>query len=167
MEGYEFDVLGWVHFGSAILAMILGAVVVIKKKGTKFHVQVGYSYAAMMLILNITALMIYQLFGQFGPFHFAAVISLISIFGGLIPAYLKKPEKIWLEFHYEFMNWSVIGLYAAFWSETFSRFFRFAGFWVLVTTATAMTVSVGWYLLKKKKKIMMQKYGFNQAKESA
>lgn len=161
MGSYQFDVLGGVHFASALLAMIFGAIVIFKTKGTKFHIRAGYAYAISMLILNVTALMIFQLFGHFGPFHYAALISLASLFGGLIPAYLKKPEKTWLEFHYEFMNWSVIGLYAAFWSETFSRFFRFAGFWVLVATATAMTVAIGWYLLKKKKKSLLEKYSFS------
>ena len=118
MGGYEFNILGGIHFGSAILAMIFGAIVILKAKGTSFHVKAGYVYTFFMLVLNITALMIYKLFGHFGPFHYAAVLSLISLIGGLIPAYMKKPEKTWLEFHYEFMNWSVIGLYAAFWSET-------------------------------------------------
>lgn len=158
MLSYQFDILGGLHFGSAILAMIFGAILILKEKGTKFHIRAGYIYAFMMIVLNVTALMIYKLFGHFGPFHYAALISLASLFGGLIPAYLKKPKKTWLEFHYEFMNWSVIGLYAAFWSETFSRFFRFAGFWVLVATATAITVSVGWFILKRKKKEVLSKY---------
>ncbi len=158
MNLYQFDTLGLIHFLSAILAMIFGMVVILNKKGTKIHIRVGYSYAIAMLVLNITALLIYKLFGKFGPFHIAAVISLASLLGGLIPAYLKKPEKTWLEFHYEFMNWSVIGLYAAFWSETFTRFFRFSGFWVLVATATAITVAVGAYLLKSKKKKILGHY---------
>ncbi|MBO6534667.1 MAG: DUF2306 domain-containing protein [Balneolaceae bacterium] len=114
MDTYQFDFLGGLHFLSAILAMILGAFVLFNKKGGQTHVRAGYAYAAMMLILNITALLIYKLFGKFGPFHIAAVISLVTLLGGIIPAYLRKPEKTWLEFHYEFMNWSIIGLYAAF-----------------------------------------------------
>lgn len=158
MNSYQFDTLGLIHFLSALAAMLFGMIVLFLKKGTKKHKQLGYLYAFSMLVLNITALMIYNLFGYFGPFHIAAVISLASLFGGLIPAYFKKPEKTWLEFHYEFMNWSIIGLYAAFWSETFSRFFRFAGFWVLVATATAITFAVGAYLLKSKKKKILEKF---------
>ncbi|MEQ9308523.1 MAG: DUF2306 domain-containing protein [Balneolaceae bacterium] len=160
MNSYQFDVLGLIHFISALAAMLVGMIVLLKKKGTKTHKQLGYLYAVSMLILNITALMIYKLFGYFGPFHIAAVISLATLMGGIIPAYLKKPEKTWLEFHYEFMNWSIIGLYAAFWSETFSRFFRFAGFWVLVATATALTVAIGVYLLKSKKKKILEKFSY-------
>ncbi len=158
MSSYQFDILGGLHFASALLAMFFGAFVLFRKKGGSIHIKAGYAYSALMLLLNITALLIYKLFGKFGPFHIAAVISLVTLLGGLIPAYLRKPKHNWLEFHYEFMNWSVIGLYAAFWSETFSRFFRFAGFWVLVATATAITVAVGAYLLKSRKKKILGKY---------
>ncbi len=155
---YQLGTLGTIHLVSAIAAMAFGAVVLFLKKGTPLHIRLGYFYAVSMLTLNVTALMIYKLFGHFGPFHYAAVISLASLLGGLVPAYLKKPKNSWLELHYEFMNWSIIGLYAAFWSETFSRFFRFAGFWVLVATGTAMTVAIGIYLLKSKKRSVLDKY---------
>ncbi|RNC79679.1 MAG: DUF2306 domain-containing protein [Balneola sp.] len=155
---YEMGTLGIIHLISAIAAMIFGAIVLFLKKGTPLHIRLGYFYAVSMLILNGTALMIYDLFGYFGPFHFAAIISLISLLGGLVPVYLKKPKNSWLELHYEFMNWSIIGLYAAFWSETFSRFFRFAGFWVLVATGTAMTISIGAYVLKSKKRTILDRY---------
>ncbi|MBO6794350.1 MAG: DUF2306 domain-containing protein [Balneolaceae bacterium] len=158
MSSYQFDLLGGLHFAPALLAMFFGAFVLFRKKGGPIHIKAGYAYSAMMLLLNVSALLIYKLFGKFGPFHIAAVISLVTLLGGLIPAYLRKPKHNWLEFHYEFMNWSVIGLYAAFWSETFSRFFRFAGFWVLVATATAITVAVGAYLLKSRKKKILEKY---------
>jgi len=158
MNLYQFDTLGLTHFVSAILAMFFGMGVVLLKKGTKKHIWLGYSYAISMIVLNLTALLIYKLFGKFGPFHAAAVFSFLTLLGGLIPAYLKKPAKTWLEFHYEFMNWSVIGLYAAFWSETFTRFFRFSGFWVLVATATAITVAVGAYLLKSKKEKILERF---------
>jgi len=137
---YQFDALGLVHFGAALLSMILGMFVILQQKGTKKHMYSGYSYVVSMLVLNVTALMIYDLFGRFGPFHYMALISLLTLFGGLVPAFLKRPKGKWLEMHYEFMNWSVIGLYAAFWAETFSRFFRFAGFWTLVISASIMTI---------------------------
>lgn len=158
MNSYQMDPLGLVHLISALLAMIFGMVVIFNKKGTKFHIRFGYAYTVAMLVLNITAFMIYKLFGTFGPFHIAALISTASLLGGIIPVYLKKPEKGWLHLHYEFMNWSIIGLYAAFWSETFSRFFSFAGFWVLVATATAMTLAIGFYFLKKKKDEVLSRF---------
>jgi hypothetical protein len=41
-----------------------------------------------MLFLNLTALSIYHLFGRFGPFHVASVISLATICAGFVPAVL-------------------------------------------------------------------------------
>ena len=86
MNLYQFDTLGLTHFVSAILAMFFGMGVVLLKKGTKKHIWVGYSYAISMIVLNLTALLIYKLFGKFGPFHAAAVFSFLTLLGGLIPA---------------------------------------------------------------------------------
>lgn len=160
MNMYEFDTIGLIHFVSAIFAMLFGMVVIFNKKGTKTHIKFGYAYSISMLLLLVSAFMIYKVTGTFGPFHIAAVISSLTLIGGIVPAYLKKPEKTWLEFHYEFMSWSVVGLYAAFWSETFSRFFRFSGFWVVVATATAITVAVGATLIKMKKKKILDKLNY-------
>ncbi|MEO9886077.1 MAG: DUF2306 domain-containing protein [Balneola sp.] len=154
---YQFDVLGLIHFTSALFAMVVGMAVILFQKGTKRHVYLGYTYVVSMLILNATALMIFDLFGGFGPFHFMALFSLLTVIGGLVPAFLKKPKDKWLDMHYEFMNWSVVGLYAAFWSETFSRFFRFAGFWTLVIAATVLTVVLGGIILKMKKKKILSR----------
>jgi len=154
---YQFDVLGLIHFTSALFAMVVGMAVILFQKGTKRHVYLGYTYVVSMLILNATALMIFDLFGRFGPFHFMALFSLLTVIGGLVPAFLKKPKDKWLDMHYEFMNWSVVGLYAAFWSETFSRFFRFAGFWTLVIAATVLTVVLGGIILKMKKKKILSR----------
>ena len=155
---YSFDVTGLIHFLSAIVAMATGMAVILMKKGTKLHVKIGYSYVVSMAVLNISALLIYDLFGGFGPFHFMALISFTTVIAGLIPALLKKPEKKWLEMHYEFMLWSVIGLYAAVWSETFTRFFRFSGFWTLVGIATLATVLIGAILLKMKKAKILARF---------
>ncbi|MCP9290467.1 DUF2306 domain-containing protein [Gracilimonas sediminicola] len=162
MESYQFDSIGLAHFSFAILSMILGALIIFIKKGGSFHKKLGYVYFGSMIGLNVTALMIYKLFGFFGPFHVFALISLVSVIAGFVPAYLKKPKDTWLEYHYEFMNWSVVGLYAAFWSETFTRFFSFQGwdgFWILVGTATGITVAIGAYLIKKKKSYFLEKFG--------
>lgn len=162
MEIYQFDSIGLAHFSFAILSMIFGALIIFIKKGGAIHKKLGYFYFFSMIGLNVTALMLYKLFGFFGPFHVFALISLAGVIAGFLPAYLKKPKNTWLEYHYEFMNWSVVGLYAAFWSETFTRFFSFQGwygFWMLVGVATGVTVAIGGYLIKKKKDYFLEKFG--------
>ncbi|MDR9419627.1 DUF2306 domain-containing protein [Gracilimonas sp.] len=161
MDSYQFATIGLIHFLFAILSMVLGAMIILLKKGDRKHKIIGYCYVFCMFGLNISALTIYDLFEFFGPFHVFALFSLATVIGGFIPAFLKKPEDSWLEYHYEFMNWSVVGLYAAFWSETFMKFFSFVGmtgFWLLVGSATVITVGIGAYFIKKKKVKMLGKY---------
>jgi uncharacterized membrane protein len=155
---YTPDTVGLIHLLAAIFSMIFGASVIFLRKGTKAHIRLGYAYGVSMIILIITAFMIYRLSGGFGPFHVAAIISFLTLLGGMIPVILKKPENNWLDFHYEFMNWSIVGLFAAFWSETFSRFFPFEGFWTVVITATLITVMAGVFFIKSKKKTVLSKY---------
>ena len=161
IDVYQMDIVGLTHFTFAIFSMVFGALIIFVRKGDQKHKIIGYAYCISMLGVNATALVIYKLFDFFGPFHVFALISLLTIGAGFFPVYFKKPEKDWLEYHYEFMNWSVVGLYAAFWSETFTRFFEFsdmAGFWYWVGTATAITVAVGAYFIKKKKSYLLDTY---------
>jgi len=149
MENIIHGLTGWMHVIAAIVAMITGAIVLLRPKGTTWHKRIGYTYVGSMLLLNISAFMIYRLFGTFGPFHIAAVVSLASVIGGMYPAIQRT--KNWLEMHYEFMGWSVIGLYAAFWSETSVRFFDMRHFWYVTVVATLLTVAVGAFILKRNK----------------
>lgn len=149
--------IGITHLSFALIAMAAGAVVIFMPKGDTLHKRIGYVYTGAMLGLNVSSLFIYKVLGYFGPFHVFAFVSLATVAAGLIPVIRKKPEGGWLEMHYEFMNWSVVGLYAAFWSETFTRFFRFEYFWLVVALATALTVLAGAWFIKSNKERILQK----------
>jgi uncharacterized membrane protein len=158
--------IGRLHLISALLALVLGAAVLwIKPKGTRRHRQLGYAWVACMLFLNISALTIYRLFGGFGPFHAAAIISLSTI----IPAFwcarqarasrLRRDLKArarWLEKHYYLMTFSYVGLVAAAVSETATRLpaTRFrpgqgAAFGLAVGAGTVLVMSVGAWLIRR------------------
>ena len=92
----------------------------ITTKGTKRHKQIGYIYAISMVILNITAFMIYKLFGKFGIFHWFAVVSCLTLLLGIYPV-LVKNFKNYLLVHFNYMYWSVVGLYCAFCAEILTR----------------------------------------------
>lgn len=132
--------IGLVHLLSALLATITGSLVLIMRKGTKRHKQVGYVYVFSMLVLNGTAFMTYRLFGGFGIFHYGAIGSALTVIGGMIPV-IKKP-KGWINRHYAFMYWSVIGLYAAFASESFTRIPE-TPFFGMVGIATGVIMLIG------------------------
>lgn len=110
---------GLIHLILSIISLIAGTFILCSKKGTRIHKQAGYTYVASMLGVNGTAFSLYQLFGAFGPFHIAAVISLVTLLAGMIPVLFRING--WFNLHVAFMYYSVIGLYAAFASEILVR----------------------------------------------
>jgi uncharacterized membrane protein len=111
---------GLIHLIVSIIALVTGLFVLTTKKGTKNHKQIGYVYSISMILVNLTAFMIYKLYGKFGIFHWFAVISCLTLIAGLYPVLTKK-WKNYLLIHFNFMYWSVVGLYCAFMAEIFSR----------------------------------------------
>ena len=116
------NTLGWTHLLFSITAIASGTTVLLAPKGTHLHRRTGYFYVTAMLGLNISALMIYRLFGYFGPFHWAALFSLATLLAGFIPARIKAPQGRWIFLHANMMAWSFIGLLAAAVSEITTRF---------------------------------------------
>jgi len=148
---------GQVHLASAIVALAAGAWIVWRPKGTATHRRVGWLYAASMLTLNVTALMIYRLTGTFGPFHIAALVSLVTLIAGIIPAWRRRPAN-WLDRHYFWMAYSYLGLLAATVAETATRVpavQSFAGgptpvFWIVVVVSSIAVFVVGARVIRQR-----------------
>jgi uncharacterized membrane protein len=121
MEHLVGDTYGLIHLISSVVTLITGTLVLMMKKGTMRHKQVGYVYVISMGILLLTAFMIYRLFNGWGIFHYTTIASLLTISLGMIPIWTKKPAKRWKYMHFSFMYWSVIGLYSAFVAEVITR----------------------------------------------
>ena len=111
--------LGLVHTIAALAAIVLGALVVFNRKGTRQHRCMGFGYLAMMLTLNGTALLDYELYGHFGPFHWMVLASLVTIVMGFVPVWRKSPG--WIYRHANYMVGSFVGLSAAAVAEVASR----------------------------------------------
>ena len=133
--------LGIVHTAVAVVALVAGAAVLARRKGTRAHRRLGWLYLASMLALNLSALAIYRLFGRFGPFHAAALASLATLVAGLVPARRRLPRERWLDRHAFFMAFSWIGLVAAAASEVATRVFH--AFWTSVVAASAVVLVAG------------------------
>lgn len=140
---------GLIHLVSALLAMLTGSLVLLRPKSGLWHRRIGYVYVACMLVLNSTAFLIYHLFGRVGPFHILAIFSTLGLLGGMLPALFRHRVRNWLYWHYFFMNWSVVGLYAAFWAELLTRTLPMVQFWPVVVGATGVTAAVGSYLIRR------------------
>lgn len=161
MESIVSGTTGLAHLIAAIIALITGLFVLTTTKGTKTHKQIGYVYSISMVILNLTAFMIYNLYGKFAIFHWFAIVSCLTLFAGLYPVFSKN-SKNYLLTHFNFMYWSVVGLYCAFIAEIFSRLPKIVltetgepstGFYkgVGIGIGVVMTIAVSFYVKYKPK----------------
>ena len=146
----SFSTIGYIHLFFSVIAMITGLMVIFRTKGTQSHKRIGYVYVASMLALNVTSFFIVN-FNGFSIFHFFAIVSLVTIIGGMYPA-IKRINN-WINYHYYFMSWSVVGLYCAFWSEVGTRFVKnMQDFWWAVAIATFATAFIGSMIINKNAK---------------
>jgi uncharacterized membrane protein len=154
---YVVSPIGWLHLIASILALVFGTWVLVTLKGTRAHRKVGYLYTVSMVLLIATAFLIYRLFGRFGVFHVAAIVSAVTLACGMIPVVMRRPKN-WLDLHFSFMYWSVFGLYAAFVAEMAVRlpvrtmFTSARTFFTTVIVSTMATMAVGQIVFFKYKK---------------
>ena len=146
--------LGQAHFFVALLALTSGAIVVFRRKGTVFHRWCGRTYLASMLILNISALSIYNLWGHFGPFHVAAIISLVTVLMGAVAVWRRSPAHNWRIAHAYWMSWSYVGLWAAAVAETSTRYLNFDFGWTVGIASTAV-VLVGATIMNRRLPVIL------------
>jgi uncharacterized membrane protein len=164
--------LGAFHVGTALAALSFGAaVLLIAPKGTRRHRQLGWCYVASMLLLNVSALLIYRLFGGFGPFHVAAVLSLATVLLGTSTAIAARRSRQrraprdrarWVDHHYHWMTYSYVGLLAAAAAEIATRVPAFrpgpgAGplFGIVVVVSSLAVFAIGSRVIKRRTREML------------
>jgi hypothetical protein len=147
---------GLIHLFSAVAALLLGSFVLFMKKGTLLHKRMGYLYVFSMIVMNITAFCIYELFHRFGPFHIAALISSVTLLMGFLPALFKKQIPSWIYYHVFGMYYSAIGLYAAFAAEVIVRI-PGIHFGIGVSVATLVVMGAGILIIQINKKNWLPK----------
>jgi len=134
-------IIAVLHVGLALVALGAGFVVCLTRKGTRTHVRWGWTYAVAMIGLNGTALMLYRLLGHFGPFHVAALFSLVTVVAGLVPA-VRKADRFWLLRHGYWMAGSYVGLWAAAVAEVTTRM-DLLPFWWMTALASSVVGATG------------------------
>jgi len=156
------NTLGTVHMIFSLIAIGAGAAVVMNAKGTRWHRTLGHIYATSMVGVIVTAFSIYDLTGNFGPFHVAASLSAVTLSAGLYFVLARRPKYNWIEWHAHWMSWSYIGLIAALAAESLTRFVMpraaplleelalWSVFWGLVILASFGVIAVGWWLINRK-----------------
>ncbi len=147
--------LGGFHLLASGLALLFGSYILVAPKGSKLHGLAGYAYASAMLATNLSAFGLYSLFGGFGPFHAAALLSLFTLFAGILPAILRR-SKAWLYRHMYWMHYSVFGLYAAFVSEVVTRLPLGIPFFWSVGAGTAVVMISAAIIIRRKAEIWVK-----------
>jgi uncharacterized membrane protein len=153
--------IGAAHIAAAMVALVLGTIVIGTAKGTPFHRVIGAGYVAALLIVNLSALLIYRITGHFEAFHALALLNLALLARGIVPALIRR--RGWLSVHYYFMAWSYIGLLAATGAEIVirlgTRLGLIAGPWQVIAAGTAISVlatACGFVLLPRLRRSLMQ-----------
>ena len=142
--------LGWIHMIFGLVALAAGTAVILTRKGTRGHRTLGHVYLTNMIALNVSALFIYKLYGHFGPFHWMALASLLTLIAGMVPVFTRRPKGGWLELHAAFINGSFVGLVAATAAEVTSRIPGTEDSFGLVVAGTSILVMmVGGYLINR------------------
>ena len=151
--------VGLVHVIAAVISLLSGLVIFLRKKAGALHRFMGYVYSLAMFVMLVTALSIYRLSGSFNLLHGFALISTVQLGRGLYHAVLRKPKGSWLDAHYHWIIGSYIGLCAALVAESATRVIMpylydqgvrsFGWFWGIVGTATFVVVWVGQILMRR------------------
>ena len=93
------------HIVAAVSALLAGAAVLLRPKGTRTHRRIGTVYVLALVLVNVAALSLHRE-NAFGVFHALAVASLVTIAVGLSPLLLGKRSETVIATHAYCMTWS-------------------------------------------------------------
>ena len=98
------------HALPGLLALILGSIVLLSKKGTKTHKRRGYMWLGLMLLISLTAIFIQEINpGSYSLIHLLIPWTIFSIIFGIyaIKKFKDTKNKVWRNLH----QWTMIGLF--------------------------------------------------------
>ncbi len=110
MDSESLVALG--HVAAAVSALVLGAVVILREKGTSSHRMFGGGYVALLLAVNVAALLLHRE-ATFGVFHVLSLVSLVTVLVGVVPMVIGPRSPATIARHAYLMVWSYAGLVAA------------------------------------------------------
>ena len=98
------------HALPGLLAVILGSIVLLSKKGTKTHKRRGYIWLGLMLLISLTAIFIQEINpGFYSLIHLLIPWTIFSIIFGIyaIKKFKVTKNKVWRNLH----QWTMVGLF--------------------------------------------------------
>ncbi|MBV8837126.1 MAG: hypothetical protein JO000_11360 [Alphaproteobacteria bacterium] len=112
--------LGWVHLLASLIALVLGGLLLIRRKGTDVHKARGRLYVVAIVLTSLTALAIYRVGGFFFA-HWSAIAALIATAIGVTAARFRLPRAGWIHLHLTCMLTSLYVLIGGGVNEVFLR----------------------------------------------
>ncbi len=104
--------VGAAHLAAALVALPCGLAVLVRRKGGARHVLLGRAYVALMAVVALPVLFLYDISGRPGPFHVLAVISTLTTGLGWLLGHRAGGHRH-VGAHATLMTWSWIGLVTA------------------------------------------------------
>ncbi|MDT0608252.1 DUF2306 domain-containing protein [Croceitalea rosinachiae] len=158
IDNWIHSPVGGIHFITSVIGLFTGAYILLTRKGTKIHKSIGYVFSISLLLVNVSALFIYDFNnGKPSVFHYLIIVSLFFLFFGILPMLKKNKTKKSLNKHIIGLNGAAIGLWAAGATEYFIRELAhdlnkneliIYSFLISIPFALAITISIT-YNLKK------------------
>ena len=73
------------HAIAAMIAIVIGAIQLLMKKGTHIHRLLGWVWIGLLIIVCVTSFFIYEikLWGNYSPIHLLSVFTLFSLGGSV------------------------------------------------------------------------------------
>lgn len=146
------------HTVLGALALATGAWNLMTEKGTKCHRIAGWIYVGSMAGLIISSFAIFELFGNFGPFHIMSLVSGITIALAIYFPLRREHYENWLEHHYMWITWSYVGLVMATGSHLFEHGPPGWPFWMRGLLYWGLPCMVGAILISKSKAKMLTRF---------
>lgn len=85
--------LGAIHAGAAMIALMIGPIILWRRKGDRVHRSLGIVFSSALLVVDTTALLTFNLTGGFNLFHALAVLSLAALLPGLLMIALYRLRR--------------------------------------------------------------------------
>ena len=111
--------IGWVHSVASLIALVAGAIVLMRPKGTPVHKLRGRIYVLAMIATCLTSFAIYRR-GVFWFPHWSGVAALVLIAAGFALAHYR-PLRGWMHWHLSCMMASYYLLIGGGVNEAFVR----------------------------------------------
>lgn len=104
---------GAVHMALATLCIVVGLLQLVRPKRGPGHRARGYAYVYAMLVVDGSAMLVFQFTGRFTAFHAGAILNLVCIVLAIVPVLRSPRPANWKLHHYYWISWSYVGLLSA------------------------------------------------------